>query len=47
MNDSDDAAIVIGVFDYVTVEITVEKDRNTQRGRVKMTLVEPINSSNL
>ena len=36
--------IVIAVFDKVTVNITVEKDRSTQRGSVKMTLVSPIDS---
>ena len=34
----------IGVFDKVTVQIEVEKDKNTQRGKVKMTLVQPIDS---
>ena len=37
----------IAVFDKVTVRIEVEKDRNTQRGKVKMTLVHPIDSSGL
>lgn len=31
--------LLLGVFDKCTVEIGVEKDRNTQRGRVKMNLV--------
>jgi exosome complex exonuclease DIS3/RRP44 len=35
----------IAVFDKVRVKIEVEKDRNTQRGKVKMTLVDPIDSS--
>jgi exosome complex exonuclease DIS3/RRP44 len=39
--------ITISVFDKVTVNIEVEKDKNTQRGRVKMTLVHPIDSSSL
>lgn len=39
--------VTIGVFDKVTVDITVEKDKNTQRGTVKMALVSPINSSGL
>ena len=34
----------IAVFDKVTVNITVEKDKNTQRGSVKMTLIHPIDS---
>ena len=34
----------IAVFDKVTVRVEVEKDKNTQRGRVKMTLVHPIDS---
>ena len=37
----------IAVFDKVTVRIEVEKDRNTQRGKVKMTLVHPIDSAGL
>ena len=39
--------VTISVFDKVVVRITVEKDRNTQRGVVKMTLVSPIDSSSL
>jgi len=31
---------VLSVFDRVKVEISVEKDLNTQRGKVKMKLVE-------
>lgn len=37
----------IAVFDKVKVQIEVEKDKNTQRGRVKMTLLSPVNSSAL
>jgi exosome complex exonuclease DIS3/RRP44 len=37
----------IAVFDKVKVRIEVEKDRNTQRGRVKMTLVDPVDLRNL
>jgi len=40
-------AVKISVFDKVTVVIEIEKDRNTQRGKVKMTLLEPVNSSAL
>ncbi|KAH9927369.1 RNB-domain-containing protein [Amylocystis lapponica] len=36
--------VTIAVFDKVTVNIEVEKDKNTQRGRVKMTLISPIDS---
>lgn len=39
--------VEIAVFDKVTVRISVEKDRNTQRGTVKMALVDPIDSSSL
>jgi len=39
--------VEIAVFDKVTVNIGVEKDKNTQRGKVKMTLVKPIDSSNM
>ena len=37
----------ISVFDKVKVQITVEKDPNTQRGKVKMSLTEPIQSADL
>lgn len=37
----------IGVFDKVRVEISVEKDKNTQRGRVKMNLLSPVDSRDL
>ncbi|KAG5653149.1 hypothetical protein H0H81_002060 [Sphagnurus paluster] len=37
--------LTISVFDKVMVNIEVEKDKNTQRGRVKMTLVHPVDSS--
>jgi exosome complex exonuclease DIS3/RRP44 len=36
--------VTISVFDKVVVNIEVEKDKNTQKGKVKMTLVHPINS---
>ncbi|KAF5351650.1 hypothetical protein D9756_007734 [Leucocoprinus leucothites] len=39
--------VTISVFDKVMVNIEVEKDRNTQRGKVKMTLVSPVNTSGL
>ena len=39
-----DGEVTIGVFDKVTVQIEVEKDKNTQRGKVKMTLVHPVDS---
>ncbi|KAI0341128.1 RNB-domain-containing protein [Trametopsis cervina] len=35
---------MIAVFDKVSVRIEVEKDKNTQRGKVKMTLVKPADS---
>jgi len=41
------ADIIISVFDKVKVSIEVEKDKNTQRGRVKMTLVHPVDSTSL
>lgn len=40
-------SVTISVFDKVTVRITVEKDRNTQRGAVKMALIAPMDSSKL
>ncbi|EJD52508.1 RNB-domain-containing protein [Auricularia subglabra TFB-10046 SS5] len=39
--------INIGVFDKVTVQITVEKDKNTQRGKVKMHLLSPVKSADM
>ncbi|KAJ7922940.1 hypothetical protein B0H13DRAFT_1980929 [Mycena leptocephala] len=39
-----DKDVTISVFDKVVVNIEVEKDKNTQKGKVKMTLVHPINS---
>ncbi|KAF8878229.1 hypothetical protein BD779DRAFT_1663839 [Infundibulicybe gibba] len=36
--------VKISVFDKVQVSITVEKDKNTQRGRVKMALTHPVDS---
>lgn len=33
--------VTIAVFDKVTVRIELEKDKNTQRAKVKMTLVDP------
>ncbi|KAG0151896.1 hypothetical protein CROQUDRAFT_650470 [Cronartium quercuum f. sp. fusiforme G11] len=36
--------IKIGIFDRVIVEISTEQDKSTQRGKVKMCLVEPIKS---
>jgi exosome complex exonuclease DIS3/RRP44 len=39
--------VQIAVFDKVTVSIEVEKDKNTQRGKVKMSLVKPIDSTDM
>jgi exosome complex exonuclease DIS3/RRP44 len=39
--------VEIAVFDSVTVSIEVEKDKNTQRGKVKMSLVKPIDSCDM
>ncbi|KAJ6519275.1 hypothetical protein C8R45DRAFT_16821, partial [Mycena sanguinolenta] len=36
--------VTISVFDKVIVNIEVEKDKNTQKGKVKMNLVHPIDS---
>lgn len=41
---SGDQEVMISVFEKVVVDIEVEKDKNTQRGRVKMTLVSPVDS---
>lgn len=40
-------AVTIKIFDKVTVAMTVEKDKNTQRGKVKMSLIEPVDSNSL
>ncbi|KAF9266998.1 RNB-domain-containing protein [Marasmius fiardii PR-910] len=37
----------ISVFDKVLVEIGLEKDKNTQRNKVKMALLEPVDSTTL
>jgi exosome complex exonuclease DIS3/RRP44 len=39
--------VSISVFDKITVDVSIERDRNTQRGRVKMTMVNPVNSNYL
>ncbi|KAI0791122.1 RNB-domain-containing protein [Abortiporus biennis] len=39
--------VVIAVFSKVSVHIEVEQDKNTQRGKTKMTLVQPVDSSHL
>ena len=41
------APVAISVFDKVKVRIEVEKDKNTQRGRVKMALLSPVDSRGL
>jgi exosome complex exonuclease DIS3/RRP44 len=38
---------VIGVFDRIVVDVSIEKDKNTQRGKVKMVMVEPVSSDGL
>jgi exosome complex exonuclease DIS3/RRP44 len=44
---SNSGDVTISVFDKVKVRIDVEKDKNTQRGRVKMSLVSPVESKDL
>lgn len=39
--------VKIGIFDKVQVGISTEQDKSTQRGRVKMVLLSPINSAHL
>lgn len=39
--------IVIAVFDKIMVDISIEKDENTQRGKVKMIMVKPVDSDTL
>lgn len=43
----DGSKATIGVFDKVTVDVGIEKDQNTQRGKVVMRLVQPVSSINL
>ncbi|KIJ51340.1 hypothetical protein M422DRAFT_776615 [Sphaerobolus stellatus SS14] len=40
----DGKEVTVSVFDKVTVSISVEKDKNTQRGKVKMALLKPVDS---
>ena len=42
-----DKATTIAVFDKVSVQIAVETDKNTQRGKVQMALVRPVDSRGL
>ena len=44
---TDGKDVAISVFDKVKVLVEVEQDKNTQRGRVVMTLSEPINSRSM
>lgn len=44
---ADGSKAVVGVFDKVIVEVGIEKDKNTQRGKVKMVLREPVSSIGL
>jgi len=39
--------VSISVFDKITVDVSIEKDKNTQRGKVKMTMVRPVSSEDL
>ncbi len=39
--------VTISVFDKVQVKVEVEQDKNTQRGRVVMSLSQPIDSRRL
>lgn len=39
--------VTLAVFDKVTVNILVEKDQNTQRGKIKMVLVHPVSSEGI
>lgn len=47
LSGASEREVTIAVFDKVKVKIEVEKDANTQRGKVKMTLRSPIDSTNL
>ena len=39
--------VQVAVFDKVVVEIAVETDKNTLRGKVVMELVEPVRSKDI
>lgn len=39
--------ITVSVFDKIQVEVGIEKDKNTQRGKVKMVMIGPVSSENL
>jgi exosome complex exonuclease DIS3/RRP44 len=39
--------VKFSVFDAITVEVSIEKDPNTQRGKVKMVMVKPMSSEGL
>jgi exosome complex exonuclease DIS3/RRP44 len=39
--------VKVSVFDAITVEVSIEKDPNTQRGKVKMVMLNPISSEGL
>jgi hypothetical protein len=41
------SSVKVTVFDRVRVKIRVEQDKNTLRGKVKMSLVSPIDSTGL
>ena len=44
---SSQGPVTVAVFDKVRANITVETDKNTQRGKVHMTLASPVDSRNL
>ncbi len=39
--------VAISVFDKIVVDVSIEKDKNTQRGKVKMAMRQPANSDDL
>lgn len=47
VEDSQSKLHTISLFDLVDVEIFVDNDKNTQRGKVKMILKAPLDSANL
>ncbi|WVQ84127.1 hypothetical protein IAT38_006274 [Cryptococcus sp. DSM 104549] len=40
----DGKEVQVSVFDKITVDVSIEKDKNTQRGKVKMVMVSPVAS---
>lgn len=44
---SSNGTVSVSVFDKIQVEVGIEKDKNTQRGKVRMVMVGPVSSEGL